>query len=112
MSDIEVDGKILGQLVFEAYSRSVGGLTFDGKPIPGWDDLHGDRAKAQAGWEAAADEVGRWVRAGQIFHEPAAGPLTRAGHLPQKSRWEPLDVPQTAGPDVLPGDGSGTSLPP
>lgn len=87
MSEIEVDGKSLGQLAFEAYCEAVGGETFDGKPIPGWDELHGDRLKVQGGWHAAAAEVARWVRAGGILDEALANPArTRRG-------WRPVRLP-------------------
>jgi len=43
-----------GQIAWEAYAKSVGGTTFDGKPLPTWNEL-GDRQ--QAGWEAAANAV-------------------------------------------------------
>lgn len=49
--------KTLGRIAFEAYCTAVGGQTFDGKPIPGWDELHGDRLKVQGGWEAAAQAI-------------------------------------------------------
>lgn len=57
--------KTLGQVAFEAYNESKGGLTYDGKPIPPWDELSGDRAAVHSAWEvaarAAADEmIGRW----------------------------------------------------
>ena len=56
----------LGQVAFEAYCTAVGGLTFDGKPIPGWNELHGDRLKVQGGWEAAAQAVRQHQHA---FHD-------------------------------------------
>ena len=46
--------KSLGQLAWEAYAKSVGGLTFDGKPLPTWLEL-GDRQRL--GWEAAAEAI-------------------------------------------------------
>lgn len=87
MSDIEINGETLGRMAFEAYREAVGGLTFDGKPIPGWDDLHGDRAKVQAGWEAAADKVETIVRACIIIDKAMEGPFTRRE---RPSRWRPL----------------------
>lgn len=52
----------LGRIAFEAYREAVGGKTFDGKPIPGWADLHGDADKIRAGWEAAAGRTADAVR--------------------------------------------------
>lgn len=44
----------IGQIAFEAYNESKGGVTYDGKPIPPWSDV-GDAVRA--GWEAAASAV-------------------------------------------------------
>lgn len=73
--------KTLGQIAFEAYCEAVGGETFDGKPIPGWTELHGDRLKVQGGWEAAAAAVMEQieVKAGNVRMGP--------------SRWYPVDAP-------------------
>lgn len=51
--------KSYGQIAFEAYNESKGGLTYDGKPIPPWDTLAGsDVGEAvQRAWEAAAAAV-------------------------------------------------------
>lgn len=46
----------LGQTAFEAYKRQVGGVTYDGKPIPDWENLTGGD-KMRAAWEEAAQEV-------------------------------------------------------
>ena len=46
--------KTPGQIAFEAYNESKGGLTYDGKPIPPWHELSGDRAAVHRAWEAAA----------------------------------------------------------
>jgi hypothetical protein len=46
--------KTLGQVAFEAYNESRGGLTHDGKPTPPWESL-GDGVRS--GWEAAAIAV-------------------------------------------------------
>lgn len=42
-----------GQIAFEAYNQSKGGLTYDGKPIPAWDTLSDESGVKQA-WEVAA----------------------------------------------------------
>lgn len=44
----------LGQIAFEAYSKAMGGKTYDGKNIPHWNDLS---AQVQKGWTAAARAV-------------------------------------------------------
>jgi hypothetical protein len=49
--------KTLGQVAFEAYNESKGGLTYDGKLIPPWHELSGDRAAVHRAWEAAAVAV-------------------------------------------------------
>ena len=40
-----------GRAAFEAYNAAVGGLTWDGKPIPGWDAV---TDKVREGWRVAA----------------------------------------------------------
>lgn len=42
---------VTGKTLFRAYSIAVGDKTWDGKPIPNWNDL-GD--KIRNGWETAA----------------------------------------------------------
>jgi hypothetical protein len=44
----------LGQIAFEAYSKAVGGVTYDNKPIPHWNDVS---PLVKKGWEAAAQSV-------------------------------------------------------
>ncbi len=44
----------MGKIAFDAYTASVGGVTHDGKPIPGWLDLTDE---VRAGWSAAAIAV-------------------------------------------------------
>lgn len=41
-----------GRLAWDAYAKAVGGITFDGKPLPEWKDL-GERQKN--GWGKAAE---------------------------------------------------------
>jgi len=48
------DEKTLGQVGFEAYNESKGGLTYDNKPIPPWAELPAD---VKAAWEAAAGAI-------------------------------------------------------
>lgn len=42
------------KLAFDAYSKAVGGKTFDGWPLPQWEDV-GETVRA--GWIAAANKV-------------------------------------------------------
>lgn len=49
-----------GHIAFDAYNRSKGGLTYDGKKIPPWEDLPTDVRKA---WEASAEAVMQAVSA-------------------------------------------------
>lgn len=42
-----------GQIAFEAYNQSKGGLTYDGKQIPAWDTLS-DASGVKQAWEVAA----------------------------------------------------------
>lgn len=46
-----MDYEELGKRAFEAYCRSVGGSTHDGKPIPQWDGL---TDAVRRGWGEAA----------------------------------------------------------
>ncbi len=52
--ELETDPTILGKTCFEGYREDMGGETFDGRPIPEWDDL-GD--KVRSGWIAGAQKV-------------------------------------------------------
>ena len=40
-----------GRIAFESYNHAVGGLTWDGKPIPGWDAV---TEAVRDGWRLAA----------------------------------------------------------
>lgn len=40
-----------GRIAFESYNDAVGGVTWDGKPIPGWDAV---TEKVREGWRTAA----------------------------------------------------------
>lgn len=57
MSTPGVIAPTLGQIAFEAYNESKGGLTYDGKPIPPWHELSGDREAVHRAWEVAAAAV-------------------------------------------------------
>lgn len=45
---------VLGKVNYQAYGLSVGGKTYDGRPIPKWEDLG---QKIQEGWVAGAEAV-------------------------------------------------------
>ena len=97
--------KTLGRVAFEAYCVAVGGRTFDEKPIPGWNELHGDRLKVQGGWEAAAQAVRQYT----IDALPAQTP--RDFRIDLLSRWEPLGAnawtAPVGTPEPLPPMGAG-----
>jgi NTP pyrophosphatase (non-canonical NTP hydrolase) len=61
--------KSTGQIAFEAYNESKGGLTWDGKPIPPWEAIG---EAVQTAWQAAADASGvrGWQKA---IHDWAEG---------------------------------------
>lgn len=44
----------MGKLAWDAYSLTVGGKTFDGKPLPTWEQLG---LPQKQGWNAAAIAV-------------------------------------------------------
>ncbi len=44
----------LGMIAWNTYKVAVGGTTFDGKPLPSWDEL-GERQRI--GWEEAANAI-------------------------------------------------------
>lgn len=43
-----------GQIGFEAYKESIGGIAFEGTPIPDWNKLH---INIQTAWEANAEAI-------------------------------------------------------
>ena len=48
-----------GRLAWEAYAVSVGGTTYDDKPLPTWHELG---ARQQDGWDAAAKTIENAVK--------------------------------------------------
>lgn len=48
-----------GRLAFETYNNAVGGVTWDGKPIPGWEKV---TDKVRDGWRTAAFAVQKGQR--------------------------------------------------
>jgi len=56
-------GISLGQIAFEAYSKAVGGKTWDGKPIPHWNDVS---ASVRNAWDVAARAVESEVRGRKV----------------------------------------------
>ena len=63
----------LARAMFAAYNRAAGGKTWDGKPIPPWEDT-GDRV--QANWIAAARLALRAVRQGRPTQPAGSHPVT------------------------------------
>ena len=65
---------MLEREMWEAYAKQAGGVTFDGKPLPTWDELGEDR---QICWKAAAsvcaDEIDRLREALQTIAEEDSG---------------------------------------
>lgn len=51
MSDVREEQ---GKLAWDTYKEAVGGVSFEDKPLPDWDDL-GERQRE--GWRAAAEAV-------------------------------------------------------
>jgi len=47
----EIDTKALARMMYAAYAKEGGGVTFDGKPLPTWHQPGDDRHKC---WVAAA----------------------------------------------------------
>lgn len=47
----------LARVAFEAYGASTGGKTWDGKPIPAFDDVRARTPHVAAAWEAAVAAV-------------------------------------------------------
>lgn len=95
MSDI----KSLGQVAFEAFCAEVQGVAYDGSGIPPWDSLDGDRAKAQRGWEAAAQAVRQYTQMITAL-DRAVQSAASAGLTIQTrpSRWQPVGNPAPAAP--------------
>ncbi len=52
----------LARLAFEAYNRSTGGKTFDGRDVPPYDVIAERTPHVARAWEAAVDAVRRAVR--------------------------------------------------
>ena len=71
------DEKSPGQIGFEAYNESKGGLTYDGKPIPPWASLEGATGEAvKQAWESAAIAVEnalmvKWDHEPRVYMERA-----------------------------------------
>jgi hypothetical protein len=68
----------LGAAAYAAYSKAVGGLTFDGKPLPTYDELG---TPQQGGWTAAAKTAGFAVAIGQKVNngKGVSGEITNLG---------------------------------
>lgn len=49
----------LAKLMWAAYAKQANNLTFDGKPLPTWEQLGEDRQKC---WIAAAIEASKYLK--------------------------------------------------
>lgn len=49
----EVD---MAKSMYDAYAKEAGGITFDGKPLPTWDELGEDRQNCWCAAALAAEE--------------------------------------------------------
>lgn len=77
-----IDVRTLGQVAYEAYNESKGGLTWDGKPIPKWSELTGETGEAvKKGWEAAADICGAAYVEKLLAFRQEEGAITLLGHV-------------------------------
>ena len=50
-------GPNYAETAYEAYAASAGGLTWDRKPMPSWQQIVEKTPHVAAAWEAAADAV-------------------------------------------------------
>jgi hypothetical protein len=46
-----------GQVGYEAYAAHTDGKTFDGRPMPTWDEVVRSGTKVAGAWEAAASAI-------------------------------------------------------
>ena len=78
-----------GQVAFEAYNESKGGLTYDGKPIPPWDTLSGNAVgeSVQRAWEPAAPAVLVPQRSAQTMTFGVALEAMRHGRYVARAGW-------------------------
>ena len=51
--------KTLGQIGYEAYAKSTGGKTFDGRDMPTWEQVKASGTKVAQAWEDAAEAMAR-----------------------------------------------------
>ncbi len=82
--------KTMGQVAFEAYREAVGGVAYDGKPIPGWWELSGDTKTVQDGWEAAALAV---IHQHMMDALPTDTRRVRDFREGRATRWAPVGNP-------------------
>ena len=77
--------------MWDAYAKQAGGVTFDGKPLPTWDELGEER---QACWKAAAsvcaNEI-KWLRWALRKIRGALGDPSRNNMLPHEIAQDALD---------------------
>lgn len=51
--------KSLGQIGYEAYAESTGGKTWDGKPMPTWEEIEARTPHVAKAWEDATRAAGK-----------------------------------------------------
>ena len=61
-TETEMTDTIIARIMWDAYAAQAGGKTFDGKPLPTWEELGEER---QACWLAAASAAAAAIREGE-----------------------------------------------
>lgn len=91
----------LGELAFDGYNRSTGGLTWDGKPVPTWATIQLSKPGVCRAWACAALAMRERIdagernllvigRAGFDAYNQSTGGLTHKGDpIPP---WEVIEV--------------------
>lgn len=49
--------EILAKIAFDAYNKSTGGKTWDGRDIPTWEEIKAEKPSVTNAWIAAAKAV-------------------------------------------------------
>lgn len=57
MTDLMINRDIIAEKLYEAYCRAVGGVAFNGDPLPKWREFSSDEKKEKQAeaWRCAAD---------------------------------------------------------
>ena len=70
----------IAEQMYAAYCQQAGGLTFDGKPLPSFQELGLER---QTCWKAVAEAMHSWKAAAEAAHKQYAQPQADAETLAQ-----------------------------